>query len=543
MKFAEMVMAFSEVSWVIVAFTLGMLAKRFHLPPLVGFLVAGFIIQHFPTLNLQLFKQLSSVGITLLLFTIGLKIKVKNLIKPHIWAVTSVHTLLTVLFFALVFKFFSWLGMTQYLGLSNNTLLIIAFALSFSSTVFVVKILEDKGEYYSRHGRIAIGVLVIQDIFAVLFMAISTGKPPSAWALGLLLLWPTRHLISRILNAMGHDELLVLLGFILSMGGSLLFEFVGIKGDLGALIMGLMLSNHSRARDMAKTMMSFKDLFLLGFFISIGLTGELTWMHIGMGFVLLALVLFKSALFYLLFTRFKLRARTSLMATLNLSNYSEFGLIVVAMCVANQWISASWLVTIAVAMTLSQILAAILNAQAHHNFVKYRSWWRRWQRKERLADDQEVDISGAEVAIIGIGRVGCGAYDSMHEYLGNRVIGIDINPDVIADKASPDRRMIQGDPSDADFWDRVLESHELKLVMIALPNINASMAVVEQLKALNFDGQIAATTHFEEEIEAYKDAGVHSVFNVFIQAGSGFTQQVLSQGMCDKILQGPASKL
>lgn len=543
MKFADMIMAFSEVSWVIVAFTLGMLAKRFHLPPLVGFLIAGFIIQHFPILNIQLFKQLSSIGITLLLFTIGLKIKLKNLIKPHIWAVTSAHTLLTIVFFALVFKLFSWFGMTQFVTLSHSTMLIIAFALSFSSTVFVVKILEDKGEYYSRHGRIAIGVMLVQDIFAVLFMAISTGKPPSAWAFGLLLLWPMRHLLSRLLHAMGHDELLVLLGFILSMGGSLLFEFVGIKGDLGALIMGLMLSNHSRARDLAKTMMSFKDLFLLGFFISIGLTGELTLMHVGMGFILLILVFFKSALFYFLFTRFKLRARTSLMATLNLSNYSEFGLIVVAMCVANQWITSSWLMTIAVAMTLSQILAAILNAQAHHNFVKYRNWWRRWQRKERLEDDQEVDISGAEVAIIGIGRVGCGAYDSMHEFLGDRVIGIDINPDVIAQKASNERRMIQGDPSDADFWDRVLEGHELKLVMIALPNINASMAVVEQLNALNYSGQIAATTQFAEDIDTFHDAGVHSVFNVFIQAGSGFAQQILDTGICDQILQGPPSKL
>ncbi len=536
-------MAFSEVSWVIVAFALGMLAKRFHLPPLVGFLVAGFVVQHFPGINPAFFDQLSSIGITLLLFTIGLKINIKSLVKPHVWAVTSIHTVLSVIGFALFFKALAWMGLSEFASLSNNTLIIIGFALSFSSTVFVVKILEDKGEYYSRHGRTAIGVLVIQDIFAVLFMAVSTGKTPSVWAFSLLLLWPTRHLLARLLNAMGHDELLVLLGFILSMGGSLLFEAVGVKGDLGALILGLLLSQHSRARDMAKTMMSFKDLFLLGFFISIGLTGELRWIHIGMGSILLLMVLFKTALFYFLFTRFKLRARTSLMATLNLSSYSEFGLIVAALCVANQWITPSWLVTIAVAMTLSQILAAILNAQAHHHFVNYRNWWRRWQKDERLADDQEVDISGAEVAIIGIGRIGCGAYDSMHEFLGDRVIGIDINPDVIAQKSSPDRRMIQGDPSDADFWDRVLENHELKLVMIALPNVNASMAVIEQLNALEFDGQIAATTQFAEEVETLYQAGAHNVFNVFIQAGSGFAQQILDQGMCDQVLQGPPSKL
>ncbi len=542
MTLTALAMAFGDVSWIALAFLFGIVAKHLKLPPMIGYLLAGFLIQQLPHANTLLFEQLSELGITLLLFTIGLKIKVKELAKPHIWAVTTLHTIAVIVIFFSIFNLLAWLGLSQLTELSYQTLLVIAFAFSFSSTVFVVKILEDKGEYYSRHGRIAIGILVIQDIFAVLFLTMSANKAPSFWALGLFLLWPLRFFLARLLNSLGHDELLVLFGFILSLGGAHLFEIVGLKGDLGALVAGLLLSHHIRANDMAKTMMSFKDLFLLGFFISIGLSGQLSWTNLWLGFMLLFLVFIKSILFYYLFTRFKLRARTSLMATLNLSNYSEFGLIVAALCVANQWLTPDWLVTIAVAMTLSQIMAAILNSQAHHHFVKFRKVWRRWQKEERLADDKEVDIEGAEVIIIGIGRVGCGAYDHMHEILGDRVIGIDINPDVVT-KKSINRKIIQGDPSDADFWDRVLEHHSLKLVMIALPNINAALAVIEQLNLLGYEGQIAATTHFAEEIDAYHEAGVHSVFNVFTQAGSGFANQVMDLGMCDQILQGPPSKL
>ena len=131
----------------------------------------------------------------------------------------------------------------------------------------------------------------------------------------------------------------------------------------------------------------------------------------------------------------------------------------------------------------------------------------------------------------------------MHDTLGDRVIGIDLNPKVIKNKSQEGRRLIQGDPTDADFWDRVLENHELKLVMIALPNLNAAMGVVDQLKFLGYKGAIAATTQYAEEIEVFHEAGVHSVFNVFTQAGSGFANQVLERGMCDEVMQGPPSKL
>jgi predicted Kef-type K+ transport protein len=110
--------------------------------------------------------------------------------------------------------------------------------------VFAVKTLEDKGEYQSRCGQVAIGVLIMQDIFAVVFLAASTGKLPSAWALGLLLLIPMRYVLMHLLNRAGHSgELQVLYGLALALGGYALFDAVDVKGDLGALIIGAMLAS------------------------------------------------------------------------------------------------------------------------------------------------------------------------------------------------------------------------------------------------------------------------------------------------------------
>ena len=133
------------------------------------------------------------------------------------------------------------LGLGMISDLSLQSALLIGFALSFSSTVFAVKVFEARGEMGAVHGRIAIGLLIVQDIFAVVFIAASSAKIPSVWALLLFGLIPLRPLLLRILEQVGHGELLVLMGWILPLGGAVLFESVGVKADLGALVLGVVL--------------------------------------------------------------------------------------------------------------------------------------------------------------------------------------------------------------------------------------------------------------------------------------------------------------
>jgi predicted Kef-type K+ transport protein len=258
--------------WILIAFICGFAAKQINLPPLIGYLAAGFGLHAYGVQPHENLATLANIGITLMLFTIGLKVNFHTLLKTSVWASTSLHMIIWVVVATLILKGIALLGIHYFVDLDWSALMLISFALSFSSTVCIVKLLEEKNEMKARHGKLAVGILVMQDIVAVMFLVIATGKIPSLYALGLLLLWPARPLLNRILNHAGHGELLPLVGFFLAMGGYELFELLNMKGDLGALVVGLLLSPHFKSTELAKSLLSFKDLFLIGFFLSIGFT-------------------------------------------------------------------------------------------------------------------------------------------------------------------------------------------------------------------------------------------------------------------------------
>jgi glutathione-regulated potassium-efflux system ancillary protein KefC len=532
--FEWVAIALGDVTWISLAFFLGYLARLINLPPLVGFLATGFLLNYLGFTSGETLQKLADLGITLLLFTVGLKLNLTVLIRPQVWSVTVIHMSILIALFGVAIFALASINVPLFAGLDLGLSLLIAFALSFSSTVFVVKSLEDKGEMKSLHGRIAIGILVMQDVAAVIFIAASTGKLPSPWALLLFLLIPLRPIFHHVLQKSGHGELLIMYGLVLALGGAEVFELGGVKDDLGALIMGVLISTHPKSAEMAKSMLSFKDLFLVGFFLTIGMAGQLSLETLIIGLILVPFVFVKSAFIFALLTRFKLRARTALLATLNLTNYSEFGLIVAAIGVANGWIVAEWLVVIAIALSVSFIVASWLNGRADRIYGSHRNIWSRFQRRERLADDLQLDTFGATIAIFGMGRVGSGAYDKMSELHGETVIGVDFDAELIKKHRSLGRNVLQGDPSDADFWDIVEQDHKIKLVMLTLPNLQANLDALAELQAMSFSGRIAATARYPDEMTRLHQSGATSVFNIYTEAGAGFAEHVVTQTRSDE---------
>ena len=182
MDFQWVAIAMGDVSWLAVAFVLGYAAYLVKLPPLIGFLCAGFALNALGFTGGDMLNVLSDLGITLLLFAVGLKLDIKSLAKPQIWGVTSLHMSITIIFVSLILIVLKMLGLSMLQALTLPNMILIGFALSFSSTVFAVKILEEKFELASMHGKLAIGILVMQDLLAVLFLAASEGKLPVWYA-------------------------------------------------------------------------------------------------------------------------------------------------------------------------------------------------------------------------------------------------------------------------------------------------------------------------------------------------------------------------
>ncbi|WP_197481416.1 cation:proton antiporter, partial [Oleiphilus sp. HI0086] len=155
-----------SIIWILVAFIFGFIAKQITLPPLVGYLIAGFLLHASGVTPEPTLEMLADLGITLMLFTIGLKIDFRQLMRPQLWSGTFIHMSgWMILLLPLIILCTTTLSHSLFdLSLSQSA--IIAFAFSFSSTVCVIKILEDNAELKSKHGDLAVGVLIWQDIAA-----------------------------------------------------------------------------------------------------------------------------------------------------------------------------------------------------------------------------------------------------------------------------------------------------------------------------------------------------------------------------------------
>jgi len=513
--------------WILFAFVCGLGVKVLSLPPLIGYLLAGFVL-HFigvePDAGLD---TLADLGITLMLFTIGLKLHVKDLAKKEVWAGTLSHMSVWTILMASLALLLATVAIPYFTGLDWKAAALLGFALSFSSTVCIVKLLEESGEMKTRHGQLAIGVLVMQDIAAVVFLVFATGEIPSIWALGLFGLLFARPFLDALLNRAGHGELLPLTGFFLALGGYELFYLVGVKGDLGALIFGMLLSSHPKASELTKSLLSFKDIFLIGFFLSVGFTALPNWSMLGMAALLSLLIPLKFVMFFFLFTRLKLRGRTSYLSALALSNFSEFGLIVAALSVDSGWLSKEWLVILALAVSISFVLTSIIYRSAHAIYGRHKTHIRRHETPDRLPEDVFVQPRNAEILVIGLGRVGRGAFQSLHGMLGNRVWGMDADAIRIEQKRAAGMNVFFGDGEDADLWES-LDLSSVKLVLLALPSIDDSVNISRQLRTAKYQGKVAAIARYEDEREQLLDNGIDNVFNFFTEAGTGFAEESLN---------------
>jgi predicted Kef-type K+ transport protein len=530
-----------DALFIAIAFIFGLAAQQFRLPPMVGFLVAGFVLQAMGQKGGEALHSISDLGVTLLLFSIGLKLQLKTLGRPEIWGGASLHTLLVlVLFTPVVFGIAVLLGPT--VGLDWKASCLLAFAVSFSSTGFAIKSLAENGDLGSIHGKTAVGILVMQDVIAVLFLTCSTGKFPSWWALVFVpLIVLGRPIFGWLMSHAGHGELLSLCGLLLAVVvGAQGFELVGLKADLGALFIGVMVGWHPRAVELKKSLNQVTDLLLIGFFLQVGLEGPVSGAALGWAGLMVVLLPLKSVGFFLLLTRFRLRARTAWMASLSLSTYSEFGLIVASLGVARGWLGSEWLIALALALSFSFLLIAPLYRRAESFYDPLSDWLKKFETRGAHRGDFAALKAQERVAIFGMGRVGLAAYHSLENRFPGHVIGFDRNPDRVAMHREEERNTRVADATDSDFWEGVCPSNQLDMVVLAMPSHTAHLHAIATLKRHNFEGVIIVSAKQDHQIKELRSQGVDAAFNLYGEAGVAFakhTFEVFEQQRPDLVAQ------
>lgn len=530
-----------------VAFALGMVARMVALPPMVGFLVAGFILHSLGVRPSEELSAVADLGVLLLLFIIGLNLKLSALFKVTIIGTATAHMVLWVGSIGALIWLTGAVGFGLFETLGWRESLLLAFALSFSSTVFAVKLFDDKGEMKSVHGQTAIGILIFQDVAAVIFLTASGGQIPTVWAFALIALLVIRPILFMILDRLGHGEMIPLFGlFALLVLGAASFKLVGLKPDLGALVLGMLLAEHRRAREVADSLIGFKEVFLIGFFLQIGLDGipSVEIMLTALG--LIGLLLFKCVLFFLLFVAFRLRARTALLGGLGLATYSEFGLIVGAVAVDAGMIGGEWLTILALALALSFAVMAPFNALGHGLYARYSRILRRWEHRRIDQEDEPVRAPAAAITIFGMGRLGQAIYARMAEEHGGDLMGVETNPDRVAALQAKGWNVVHGDATDSDFWERASRAHAgARAVLLAMPEHKANAYALQQIRAQGFAGYVAAIARYPDEVEALQNSGADFALDMFGEAGRGFAEDVserLADHGLDALFEGAVQK-
>ena len=127
-----------------------------------------------------------------------------------------------------------------------------------------------------------------------------------------------------------------------------------------------------------------------------------------------------------------------------------------------------------------------------------------------------------------MGRVGTAAYDDMRARHGELVIGADLDPDKVKEHQAAGRNVILGDATDLDFWARAFPDSrsKIRMIILAMPKHAANMNALKELAQRQFDGKIAATALFDDEVEELKQAGAHTAYNIYAEAGFGFAEHI-----------------
>ncbi len=516
-----------DVSAILLAVLVGgVLAGLVRLPPLLGFLAAGFVLYPLGVQAPPALSTLADLGVTVLLFGVGLKVDLRSLVRREVWLTSTVHAVVSTAVTAGLLGLLAVLGVGLAAEGGLRSWLLIGFALSFSSTVFVVKVLEERGDTQTLTGRLAIGVLVVQDLLAVVFLAAAEGRVPSPWAVLLVLLIPAAPLLRRLLARLGHDEVLPLYGIVLALvPGYALFSALGIKGDLGALLLGVLLAGQPRSAELAKSLFGIKDLLLVGFFVSIGLAGLPTGGELVVASALLLVLPVQGLVFVVLFYLARLRRRTAVFTSTILANFSEFGLIVVV-ALPDDLLDPAWATPLAAAVAASFVLPSLVGDRPDRLVEALRRWLPDRPPSRLHADDRPLDLGDAQAVVLGMGRVGYAAHRRLTEEHRLSTIGIEADGARVAALAEAGVHVVEGDATDPRLWE--LDLHHVELVLLAMPAHDSNLATLTRLRAYGFQGTVAAVTQFDHDLAEALAGGADIGLQLYEGAGAELADRAVA---------------
>ncbi|MBI2195534.1 MAG: cation:proton antiporter [Candidatus Levybacteria bacterium] len=556
---------FFEITVIICLAAFLSLIFRFLKQPLIlAYIVTGIIIGPLGLLNItsgELLKNFAEIGITLLLFLLGLEIKIKEL--PAIGKVSAVAAGLQIIIY-LVLSYF----VAAAFNFPPLTLLYIAAALTFSSTIIVVKLISDKHDLASLYGKISIGILLIQDLVAILLLIflsgfnVTSGSIPALSAfllvgikgafLFLAVWYLSKNIFPKVVEVLARSSeslFLVSIAWVFLLAAFVSSPFIGFSIEIGGFLAGLALANSIANYQIIAKVKILRDFFIVLFFVVLG-------MQLGFSSVLsllipaLALSAFvlitKPAIIMIIVGALGYRKRTAFLSGVSLGQISEFSLILLFLGnklghVSNEAVSLIALVGI---ITFAASTYMILySRRLFEIFRPYISIMDKlYRNKEEVVPEGDISNLSDHVILIGADQMGESILDALEEE-DKDVIVIDFDPKVI--KKFKEKKLsthiIFGDISDLDIAERA-SLDKAKLVISTVPDIEDNLFLIEELNRRNKAAKVVVMALDSGDAKVLYKAGAEYVVLPHLAGGMHVAKIIREHRFIKKTLGALAAK-
>ncbi len=533
------------------ASAVGLVGLWLRQPLIVAFIAVGLIagpdvlglVQSFEHVEL-----LAEIGIAVLLFLVGLKL---DLQLVRTLGAVAVATGLGQVLFTSAFGFVICLA----LGLDAVTSAYVAVALTFSSTIIIVKLLSDKREIDALHGRIALGFLIVQDLAVVLAMVVlsavglgaagaSSGPGMVAVALsglallgavGLFIRYAAEPLMARIAAV---PELMVTFAIAWAAVLAGISDWLGFGKELGGLLAGVSLASTAYRDTVAARLSSLRDFLLLFFFIGLGARLDLGGLgdQMGAAIVLSLFVLIGNPLIVLAIMGYMgYRKRTGFLAGLTVAQISEFSLIFMAMGLSLGHVGPASLGLVTMVGLVTITLSTYMIVYSHRLYGWVEDFLGPFERRVPYREEAEEKFDPAtafDVVLFGLGRYGREIAKGLHQQ-DLRVLGVDFDPEAMALWRRRGHHGIFGDIGDPEL-PMQLPLRQVRWIVVAVPaplqvvgTHDARLSLMHSLREAGFAGRIAMTARDAVDAKHLLHAGADLIISPFKDAASRAVERIL----------------
>ncbi len=494
-------------------------------PQILAYVIAGILITPIFKLitNTSVIKSMSIIGIAFLLFIVGLEIDLKRL--KNVALVSTLGGGISI-----ILLFIMGYVLALVLGFLNLEAAYIGLMLAFSSTMVILKLLSDKKELQTLHGRIVIGILLLEDIVAIfalsilssidnfnfLLFGIATLKFVGLFGIAFL---TSKFVFPKVFRfAAKNQELLLISSLAVCFIFSLAFYFLGFSIAIGAFLAGLALGNLQYNFEIISKVKSLRDFFSLLFFVSLGMGLSLTVIkNLYLPIILFTFfaIMLKPFLVMMICSLFKYTKKPSFMTAISLSNIGEFSLIIATHGVMSEHISKELFSMIVIVTLASITLTSYL--------TKYdQTLYKLFEKPLKIFDiftTERLEYLPTEikpkVILCGYNRIGFSILKNFNK-IKKKVLIVDYNPEIIFKLVKDGFHCIYGDVTDDEIIERMYLK-QINMLISTVPEINDNLYLIKKILAVNKKAKIIVTSsEIDNALRLYKHGADYVILPHFL---------------------------